>query len=68
MPGRPQVRHPEGLRPLGWLISNKINGFWQVGEINPGQLPKILRGASPQPAGRHLHWDELRHRTPPEGL
>lgn len=27
-----------------------------------------LVGISPTQDGRYLHWDELRHRTPPEGL
>ena len=27
-----------------------------------------LHSAQPLVAGRYLHWDELRHRTPPEGL
>jgi len=33
------------------------------------QLPEVLsRGLGPLINGRYLHWDELRHRTPPEGL
>jgi Fic family protein len=32
-------------------------------------LPKILAApVSPTPTGKYLHWDNLRHRTPPEGL
>lgn len=27
-----------------------------------------LLAMSPTPKGRYLHWDELRHRTPPQGL
>lgn len=37
-------------------------------ETSPDELPNIVRSASPLPAGRYLHWDELRHRTPPGGL
>ena len=29
---------------------------------------QALRSAGPLVGGRYLHWDELRHRTPPEGL
>lgn len=39
-----------------------------LAEISPGELPKIVSNASPLPNGKYLHWDELRHRTPPEGL
>lgn len=32
-------------------------------------LPKIFAASiSPTPTGRYLHWDNLRHRAPPEGL
>jgi len=31
-------------------------------------VDQALRGAGPLVAGRYLHWDELRHRNPPEGL
>lgn len=37
---------------------------------DPGRLAKVL-GPEPWPAtvdGAYLHWDDLRHRTPPEGL
>ncbi|MGH8612689.1 MAG: Fic family protein [Gammaproteobacteria bacterium] len=33
------------------------------------QLPQVLsRGLGPLVGGLYFHWDELRHRTPPEGL
>ena len=33
------------------------------------ELPQVLsRGLGPLVAGLYFHWDELRHRTPPEGL
>jgi Fic family protein len=35
---------------------------------SPDQLPGLMKHASPLPAGKYLHWDELRHRSPPEGL
>lgn len=31
-------------------------------------LSKVFPHVTPLPAGRYLHWDELRHRQPPEGL
>jgi Fic family protein len=37
-------------------------------DIKPSDLPLIVQNASPLPKGRYLHWDELRHREPPEGL
>lgn len=35
--------------------------------INPEDLPKLLT-LGPLSKGRYLHWDEVRHRSPPEGL
>ncbi|MGH8615543.1 MAG: Fic family protein, partial [Gammaproteobacteria bacterium] len=33
------------------------------------ELPQVLsRGLGPLVDGLYFHWDELRHRTPPEGL
>jgi Fic family protein len=33
------------------------------------ELPRVLSlGLGPLVGGRYFHWDELRHRTPPEGL
>lgn len=33
------------------------------------ELPQILsRGLGPLVGGRYFHWDDLRHRTPPEGF
>lgn len=44
----------------------------------PELLPRLARsdrlvavmqaGVGPAPGGKYLHWDELRHRTPPQGL
>jgi len=39
-----------------------------LSEINPDELPRLVRDATPLPAGGYLHWDELRHRTPPAGF
>ncbi len=36
--------------------------------IEADKLPLIVQNASPLPKGRYLHWDELRHREPPEGF
>lgn len=39
-----------------------------LGRVTLGaKLPEMLR-VGPAPGGRYLHWDELRHRTPPPGL
>jgi Fic family protein len=35
---------------------------------SPDEIRLILQKASPLPAGRYLHWDELRHRPAPEGM
>ena len=38
-------------------------------KLMPKELPRILSlGLGPLVGGRYFHWDELRHRTPPEGL
>jgi len=36
--------------------------------LKPDELQLVVQNASPLPAGRYLHWDELRFREPPEGL
>lgn len=37
--------------------------------LDDGRLQAILSlGTGPAVDGRYLHWDELRHRTPPDGL
>ena len=36
---------------------------------NPQRLPSLFAAGKPVDSkGRYLHWDEMRHRTPPEGL
>lgn len=38
-------------------------------DIAPDVMVRLLRGdLSPVVAGQYLHWDQLRHRQPPEGL
>ncbi|MDO9449724.1 MAG: Fic family protein [Rugosibacter sp.] len=37
-------------------------------DITPEEMSLVLQNASPLAKGRYLHWDELRYRTPPEGL
>jgi len=39
-----------------------------VGDISAKKLRELLVSATPTVRGKYLHWDELRHRTPPEGL
>jgi Fic family protein len=36
--------------------------------LDTGELSRLLVSSTPLPTGKYLHWDELRHRTPPEGL
>lgn len=42
--------------------------FGLLKQTNPEELSSMIHNASPLPAGKYLHWDELRHRTPPAGL
>lgn len=37
-------------------------------QANPEELSSLVNNASSLPTGKYLHWDELRHRTPPAGL
>lgn len=38
-------------------------------KLGAKELPQVLsRGVGPLVGGRYLHWDELRHRTSPEGF
>lgn len=37
-------------------------------QLTPDEFAKIFQHSNPLPAGRYLHWDDLRHRLPPEGL
>ncbi|MFA7270603.1 MAG: Fic family protein [Sterolibacterium sp.] len=36
--------------------------------VQTDKLQLILQNASPLSKGRYLHWEELRHREPPQGL
>lgn len=42
--------------------------FALLGKTPPKRLNEIVRGTSMLAAGRYLHWDNMRHRQPPEGL
>ncbi len=53
------MKIPLSPPPLGRLLADLLER---------GNRDQILRTAGPLVAGRYLHWDELRHRTPPEGL
>lgn len=48
----------------------KAPGFHDLfEEIDSDQYRRIFTtNTKPCPSGKYLHWDELRHRTPPEGL
>lgn len=37
-------------------------------QLAPGELAKVIQQSNPLPMGKYLHWDELRHRQPPEGF
>lgn len=37
-------------------------------QLDSDELLLLLQNASPLATGKYLHWDELRHRTPPAGL
>lgn len=39
-----------------------------VRRLDASELSRLLAGSTPLPTGKYLHWDELRRRTPPEGL
>lgn len=39
-----------------------------LGALSLDEWARILQHSTPLPAGKYLHWDELRHRQPPEGL
>ena len=36
--------------------------------LDANELSRLLTRSTPLPTGKYLHWDELRHRQPPEGL
>lgn len=41
----------------------------KLGEDDPQRLVEVLTAGNPVDSkNRYLHWDEMRHRTPPEGL
>ncbi|MBI5899012.1 MAG: Fic family protein [Rhodocyclales bacterium] len=37
-------------------------------KLAPARIEALMRHANPLPAGKYLHWDELRRRAAPEGL
>ena len=36
--------------------------------LDSAELSRLLMSSTPLPTGKYLHWDQLRHRTPPDGL
>lgn len=43
--------------------------FSKLDEEDPRRLVEVLTAGDPVDAkGRYLHWDEMRHRTPPDGF
>ena len=51
------MKIPQAPRPMHSIFRN----------LESDQLRAVI-GQSPTHQGRYFHWDELRHRTPPEGL
>ena len=39
-----------------------------LSRTTPERLAEIVRGTSMLAAGRYLHWDNMRHRVPPDGF
>lgn len=39
-----------------------------LSQLAPDELARIFLHTTPLPAGKYMHWDDLRHRPPPEGL
>lgn len=39
-----------------------------LAQLAPGEMVRIVQHATPLPAGKYMHWDDLRHRAPPDGL
>jgi Fic family protein len=39
-----------------------------LGRLSPGRLRRLLGYGQPAVDGEYLHWDSLRHRTPPDDL
>jgi hypothetical protein len=40
-----------------------------IAKLEPKEFSRLAGlGIGPLVNGQYLHWDELRHRTPPEGL
>ena len=39
-----------------------------LAKLQPSQLARLIKLQEATTAGRYLHWDELRHRQPPEGF
>lgn len=40
----------------------------RLAELPADVLARVFAESGPLPFGKYLHWDELRHRAPPEGL
>ncbi len=39
-----------------------------LAEMSRADLPALMTHSAPLVSGKYLHWDELRHRTPPDAL
>lgn len=42
--------------------------FQTLQSLSPTEVPTLFQNGSPLPLGRYLHWDELRHRSAPNGV
>jgi Fic family protein len=53
------MRTPRQPKPFAQILA----------DIRPEQLERLIgRQVGPLVDGRYLHWDQLRHRTPPDGI
>lgn len=39
-----------------------------INQVSQDRFPELLQHGRPIVAGKYLHWDNLRHRNPPDGL
>lgn len=39
-----------------------------IGKVSQERMARVMESYSPLVGGEYLHWDQLRHRSPPDGL
>ena len=50
------------------IPKNPPNDFSSLTGLQPDEIQKIFQHVTPLPTGKYLHWEELTHREPPEGV